>query len=212
MFKHTGWRLRPIAGLLTKREFLNGLAFKTFNCTQYIRHASDPLYTPEPDAVHELIGHIPMLVDPFFADFSQEIGLASLGASEEVLTKLAAVYWFTVEFGLCIEDGKRKAYGAGVLSSVTEMNWALSDGPPIYKLDPFEIAKNHLDYPINAVNEKYFVAESFERAKEQMIEFSKSLPRPFNVIYNPATFSIEVDRKIKAHYEAPATVAGGMMG
>jgi len=98
------------------------------------------LYTPEPDIVHELLGHAPMFAHQEFADFSQEIGLASLGANEIELKRLAAIYWFTIEFGMCREDGQNKAYGAGILSSFGELEYCLTDTPKLYPLDPYEIA------------------------------------------------------------------------
>ena len=67
---HTGWVLKPTGGMLHSREFLNSLAFKVCHCTQYIRHEQSPIYSPEPDAFHELLGHAPMLMHQDYADYN----------------------------------------------------------------------------------------------------------------------------------------------
>ena len=89
-----------------------------------------------------------------------------MGANEHELKRLAALYWFTLEFGMCLEDGQKKAYGAGILSGLGELQYCLTDVPKFKKLDPFEIAYNHVDFPISEMQPVYFLAESFTSAKE----------------------------------------------
>lgn len=172
-----------------------------FHSTQYIRHHAQPLYTPEPDIVHELMGHAPMFAHQEFADFSQEIGLASLGATEVELKRLAAIYWFTIEFGMCRQGGKHKAYGAGILSSVGELQYCVTDEPEFKPLDPYEIGQNHLSFPISSMQPIYFVADTFTKAKAQITEYCDNITKPFAVTYNAANDTVSVDRKIKTRME-----------
>ena len=216
--ERTNFRMRPVAGLLSSRDFLNGLAFRVFFSTQYIRHHSKPLYTPEPDICHELLGHAPMFADRDFADFSQEIGLASLGASDEDVEKLARVcriqfvlykqltnlsvqcYWHSVEFGLCRENGVNKAYGAGLLSSYGELQHACEGNseqnrPDFKPWDPSIAARQ--EFPITTYQPVYFLAESLQDAKFKMRSYCETLNRPFWALYNPHTSSICIDRPIR---------------
>ncbi|XP_077419389.1 tryptophan 5-hydroxylase 1-like isoform X1 [Vanacampus margaritifer] len=188
--ERSGFSIRPVSGYLSPRDFLAGLAFRVFHCTQYVRHSSDPFYTPEPDTCHELLGHVPLLAEPSFAQFSQEMGLASLGADDDAVRKLAACYFFTVEFGLCKQDGKLRAYGAGLLSSVGELKHALSGKADVRPFDPHLTCVE--ECVITDFQNAYFVAETFDDAKNKMREFAKRIRRPFSVRYNAYTQSVDV--------------------
>jgi phenylalanine-4-hydroxylase len=117
----TGFQMVPVAGLVTSRVFLGQLGQGTFLSTQYIRHASRPLYTPEPDVVHELIGHAASLGDPDLAGLNRLFGQQAASASDQDITVLERLYWYTLEFGLVEEDGEPRAYGSGLLSSFGEL-------------------------------------------------------------------------------------------
>jgi phenylalanine-4-hydroxylase len=207
LMARTGFKLRPVAGLLSSRHFLYGLAFKTFFSTQYIRHPSLPLYTPEPDICHELLGHAPMFADPDFASFSQEIGLASLGASDEDIEKLAACYWYSVEFGVLREtkaDGTGdniRAYGAGLLSSFGELNFSCNieeEGVQKAQYLPWDPKIAGVTaFPITQYQNTYFVADSLADAKQKMRTYCENLKKPFHARYNALNDTVWVDRAVR---------------
>lgn len=117
----SGFAMVPAPGLATPRGFLELLADGFFLSTQYIRHHSRPLYTPEPDVVHELVGHAASLLHPDIVALSRAFGHAAKRADEGAIQQLIQAYWYTLEFGGVEEDGQVKAYGAGLLSSAGEL-------------------------------------------------------------------------------------------
>jgi phenylalanine-4-hydroxylase len=168
----TNFRLAPIEGLVDTRAFLSWLSYRTMLSTQYIRHHSKPEYTPEPDIVHESIGHIPMFTNPDFADFSQFIGHGARIATDDQIEKLGRLYWYTVEFGLIEEGGDIKAYGAGLLSSYGELEHAFSDEVERRPFDLDEVI-NH-DYTYSDMQPVLYVVPSYGFLKDVTREYIES--------------------------------------
>ena len=167
----SGFRLEPVAGLVEPRVFLESLANGVFLCTQYIRHHSTPLYTPEPDVAHELIGHAVTLASPRLAEINRLFGKA-VGRTTDAreLDRLARVYWFTIEFGVLREEGQIKAYGTGLLSSAGEL--AEMHKAELRPLD-VDAAANHVYDPTH-YQSILFCAESFDAMDQQLRQFLTS--------------------------------------
>jgi len=164
----SGFRLEPVAGLVEPRIFLESLARGVFLSTQYIRHHSTPLYTPEPDVAHEIIGHGVTLASKRLAELNRLFGEAvkrTAGTAE--LDRLARVYWFTIEFGVLREDGKVKAYGTGLLSSAGEL--AEMHKAELIPLD-LQAAANHVYDPTH-FQTMLFCADSFDEMYATLREF-----------------------------------------
>jgi phenylalanine-4-hydroxylase len=171
----TGFRLAPIEGLVETRAFLSWLSWRTMLSTQYIRHHSRPEYTPEPDIVHESIGHIPMFTNQNFADFSQFIGHGARIADDRQLEELGRLYWFTVEFGLVEEKGDLKAYGAGLLSSYGELEHAFTDNVERRPFDLEQVINTPYDY--SDMQPILYVISSYAELKEQTRRYIESFSK-----------------------------------
>jgi phenylalanine-4-hydroxylase len=164
----SGFRLEPVAGLVEPRVFLESLARGVFLSTQYIRHHSTPLYTPEPDVAHEIIGHAVTLASKRLAELNRLFGEAvSRTDVASDLDRLARVYWFTIEFGVLRENGEIKAYGTGLLSSAGELA----------EMHKAELRPLNLDVAANSVFDPthyqavLFCADSFDAMYEPLKEF-----------------------------------------
>ena len=163
--RSAGFRMEPVMGLVRARTFLQHLAKRVFLSTQYVRHHSKPLYTPEPDIVHELVGHAASLAHRRIAEVSQSFGDAAARANEAELRRIEQVYWYTMEFGVVEENREVKAFGAGLLSSAGELK-AIDQGPALLVWDLETIAST--PYDPTRMQPHLFVAPSFERMLEDL--------------------------------------------
>ena len=164
----SGFRLEPVAGLVQPRVFLENLANGVFLCTQYIRHHSTPLYTPEPDVVHEIVGHGVTLASERLAELNRLFGEAvKRTTAQDALDRLSRIYWFTIEFGTLRERESVKAYGTGLLSSAGEME-EMSDA----ELRPLDFdAASRQQYDPTHFQPVLFCAESFEAMYQTLREY-----------------------------------------
>jgi phenylalanine-4-hydroxylase len=159
----TGFSYVPAAGLVPLREFYGSLSERVFHSTQYVRHPASPLYTPEPDIIHEVIGHGHLLATPTFSKLHHLTGEATHRLSDdENLRFLSRVFWFSVEFGVVVENGSLKAYGAGILSSYGEIDeFREMEHRP---LDVVEMGT--ADYDITHYQPVLYRAESLDEVRE----------------------------------------------
>jgi phenylalanine-4-hydroxylase len=169
----TGWRLSAVPGLVTTSEFFAALADRCFPSSQYVRHESVPFYTPEPDVIHELIGHANSLASPRIAGLYERAGQVAGGLTDPRLAELLGrVFWFTLEFGAAMERGSLRTYGAGLLSSFGEItNFRSAD------VRPFDTTAmgEFVDYEISTFQDVLFAADSFDDAETRLLRFFDEL-------------------------------------
>jgi phenylalanine-4-hydroxylase len=162
----TGFCLMPVAGLVTPGTFLRELGRGVFLSTQYMRHASAPLYTPEPDVVHELIGHAISLANADFALLNRRFGEVARTLDDDAMQPLINAYWYSLEFGVVRDDGALKVYGAGLLSSFGECGRFETSA----ELRPFDLdVMAETPFDPTDYQRMLFVAPSFEAMKHDLL-------------------------------------------
>lgn len=162
LHKLTGWQIVTVPGLVSAEDFFPMLTARKFPMTTFIRTPEEVDYLEEPDIFHEMFGHVAMLANPLFADYSQAFGEGGVKAQKlGYLSQLEALYWFTIEFGLIATPEGRRIYGAGITSSIGESIHCLSDKATHIAYDVKRIMRQK--YRIDTYQNQYFVIDSFEQ-------------------------------------------------
>lgn len=163
--RRTGWAALGVRGFIPAGQFFRCLSQRRFPTTLIVRPRAQLDYLPEPDIFHDVFGHVPLHSDPVFADFLQRFGaLAAEARSDDEITRMARLFWFTVEFGLIRERGATKIYGSGLISSHGDAANALG---PNCDRRPFDLdAVLSQPFEIDHFQDVLFVVESFDQLFE----------------------------------------------
>jgi phenylalanine-4-hydroxylase len=160
--RRTGFTVVAVPGLVPDEVFFTHLANRRFPAGQFIRGRHQLDYLQEPDIFHDVFGHVPLLTNPVFADYMEAYGRGGLRAMKfGRLKNLAALYWYTVEFGLIETPRGVKIYGAGISSSKDESIFALDDpSPNRLRFDLERVMRT--EYRIDDFQQTYFVIRSYD--------------------------------------------------
>ncbi|MGP2491240.1 phenylalanine 4-monooxygenase [Mesorhizobium sp. PUT5] len=165
--KLTGWEIVAVPGLIPAQPFFEHLAARRFPVTNWLRTERELDYIVEPDMFHDFFGHVPILTQPVFADFMQAYGARAAEAialgGDQMITRL---YWYTAEYGLMQEPGQElKAFGAGLMSSFTELQFAVESRDAHHV--PFDLETvMRTSYEIDKFQRAYFVLPSFDALRD----------------------------------------------
>jgi phenylalanine-4-hydroxylase len=166
--KCTGWTVYVVPGLIDNKPFFEHLANKEFPATTWLRTMEQLKYIEEPDMFHDVFGHVPLLSEPFFAEYLAGLSAIALDYIENPtgVELMARIYWYTVEFGLIKEGGRVKIYGAGILSSPGESRYCVSDEAVHV---PFDV-ETIMDTPYikDRFQSQYFVIDSYQQLFESL--------------------------------------------
>src|SRR5579862_593819 len=162
----TRWSIVAVPGLVPDAVFFEHLANRRFPSTCFIRRRDQLDYLQEPDVFHDIFGHVPMLVNPVFADYMQAYGQGGLKALRlGALHNLARLYWYTVEFGLIETPEGLRIYGSGIVSSKGESVYSVEDPRPNrLGFDLMRVMRTK--YRIDDFQSTYFVIRDFEELFE----------------------------------------------
>lgn len=172
----TGWRLVRVDGIVPDAPFFQLLATRHFPSTDFIRKPEELGYTPAPDIFHDLLGHAPLLTDARYCAFFERFGQIAVEAfarQHPACAWLPRLYWYTVEYGLILEAGAPRIYGAGILSSPDEVLHSLS--AQTQKV-PFSIEQVCAEpYDIWHMQQKLFVIDRFDQLEAAFARWADRL-------------------------------------
>jgi len=164
----TNMHLVPAEGALPYRTFYQYIGARGFPVTQFIRHGSHPEFTPEPDMIHDCLGHVPPLMNHDYAELLTLIGRAvSATHSGEHVLALKRFSWFSIEFGLIEDAGATKVFGAGILSSTGEIPYSVLS--PDVRREPFVTdTVINTDYDPSRMQDHLFIAPSLPFLRSEL--------------------------------------------
>ncbi len=167
----TGWQILTVPGLCPPTDFFQFLGAKKFTATCWLRTMAQLDYIEEPDMFHDVFGHIPLLTNPDYCAFFQQLGQLAVqyAHNQQVIDQIERLYWFTIEFGLMQEKGELKIYGAGIISSKGETANALGNASTKSDFNLHKII-NH-NFRNDVIQNEYFVIDSFQQLTEALNEF-----------------------------------------
>ena len=188
IFQQTGWQLATVNMIIPAEIFFHCHSRRFFPVTTFMRPLGTD-YLQEPDVGHDVAGHVATFTIPQVAEVmnnhglandlihrEKELRLAKASSAEEIaqiqadakelLLYAGRLYWFTVEFGLVLQQGKLKAFGAGILSSPGETRYSIESPrsnrvliDPANDRDLLRLATT--DYLISEFQKTYFVMKEF---------------------------------------------------
>ncbi len=165
----TGWQVVSVDALISAREFFELLAARCFPAATFIRSMEELDYVTEPDIFHELFGHCPMLTQPVYADFIHDYAGYVLSRPESEWALLQRLFWFTVEFGLIKTAKGLRAYGGGILSSISETVYSVESDQAMRVLFNL-LAAFRTPYRIDQLQPIYFVIDDYQQLYDSVTD------------------------------------------